>query len=126
MDLWIDGNEINIDDVEVIDGEAFVVVAPGLHSWAVTDQQTGEVINEGEELCPTCFLAAPSPTPTPTPTPTGSVGPLTGTPTLPPTDTFVGPTSSPTSDGWRVMLVVFAGVLASVLILTPKRERRQR
>jgi hypothetical protein len=35
-------------------------------------------------------------------------------------------TSSPTNEGWRVMLVVLAGILATVLVLTPKRDRRPR
>jgi hypothetical protein len=50
---------------------------------------------------------------------------LTATPTLPPTDTVASP-SSPTSDGWRVTLVVLAGILATILVITPKRERRPR
>jgi hypothetical protein len=50
-----------------------------------------------------------------------SVGDGTGTPpsnTLPPTDSG-GHTSAPTSDGWRVMLVVLAGVLAAALVSIP-------
>ena len=56
--------------------------------------------------------------------PEDSVGGKTATPTLPPTDTFGGP-ATPTNDGWRVMLVLMAGILASVLILTPKRASRR-
>ena len=69
----------------------------------------------------------PTPEPTPTPTPEGSVGGETGTPTitLPPTDTIGGP-AAPSSDSWRMMLVLMAGVLASALILTPNRVTRRR
>jgi hypothetical protein len=79
---------------------------------------------------------APTPTPTggveaststaPTATPTGGVEGATGTPatTLPPTDT-VG-NSSPTSGGWRILLVGLAGLLAVVLLLSPSRRRNRR
>jgi hypothetical protein len=58
--------------------------------------------------------------------PTGGVGGATGTPkpraTLPPTDTIDGITSSaPASDGWRVILLGLAGLLAASLLLTPAR-----
>ena len=56
-----------------------------------------------------------------TPSATGSVGGETATPpsnTLPPTDTG-GATSTPTADGWRVMLVVLAGILAAALVSIP-------
>ena len=53
-----------------------------------------------------------------TPIPEGGVGGATAT--LPPTDTFPGP-SAPSNESWRIMLVVMAGLLASVLILTPDR-----
>ena len=82
----------------------------------------------------------PTPTPTdePTPTPEASVGGETATPeasvggetatpriTLPPTDT-IGATAAPSSDAWRIMLIVLAGILASVLFLTPSRATRRR
>ena len=59
--------------------------------------------------------------------PTDSVGAATETPeiTLPPTDTF-GMSATPTNESWRIMLVLMAGLLASVLILTPKRASRRR
>ena len=56
-----------------------------------------------------------------TPSATGSVGGETGTPpsnTLPPTDSG-GATSTPTSESWRVMLVVLAGILAAALVSIP-------
>jgi hypothetical protein len=55
------------------------------------------------------------------PSPGGSVGGATATPpshTLPPTDSGES-TSTPTSDGWRVMLVVLAGILAAALVSIP-------
>ena len=81
--------------------------------------------------------AAATPTPTPTPTlppgeatptapPTGGVGGATGTPppggtaapTLPSTSTLDGQGTGPT-DGWRMILLAMAGVLAAALLLTP-------
>jgi hypothetical protein len=44
---------------------------------------------------------------------------------LPPTDTIGGP-SSPSAEGWRVALIVMAGILAAVLVITPKRSSRPR
>jgi hypothetical protein len=59
--------------------------------------------------------------------PEDSIGGETETPdiTLPPTDTFGGP-AAPTNDSWRIMLVVMAGILASVLILTPSPVTRRK
>jgi len=55
------------------------------------------------------------------------VGGETETPTvtLPPTDTFGGP-QAPSNESWRIMLVVMAGILASVLILTPSPATRRK
>ena len=60
--------------------------------------------------------------------PEDSVGGQTETPasTLPPTDTFGGGPMAPANDSWRIMLVLMAGLLASILILTPKRASRRR
>jgi hypothetical protein len=60
--------------------------------------------------------------PTPTPTPGGGVSGETGTPrvTLPPTDTDLAQTA-PSSDGWRTMLAFLAAVLATALVITPRR-----
>jgi hypothetical protein len=64
-----------------------------------------------------------TPTPTPTPTPTGGVGGATATPqatrTLPPTSTIDSTGSGQTGDGWRMILLAMAGVLAAALLLTP-------
>jgi hypothetical protein len=59
---------------------------------------------------------------TPTPTPGGGVSGETGTPrvTLPPTDTELAQ-SAPSSDGWRTMLALLAAVLATALVITPRR-----
>jgi hypothetical protein len=58
--------------------------------------------------------------------PTGGVGGATGTPkphvTLPPTDTAdVLTPSAPAGDGWRLILLGLAGMLAAALLLTPAR-----
>jgi hypothetical protein len=78
---------------------------------------------------PTPTPVPPTPTPppgaTPTPTPTGGVGGATGTPaatatrTLPSTSTIDSAASGPTGDGWRLVLLAMAGVLATALLLTP-------
>jgi len=59
--------------------------------------------------------------PTATPAPTGSVEAATATParTLPSTSTIDGSGNGPMNDGWRVVLLALAGVLATALLLTP-------
>jgi hypothetical protein len=75
---------------------------------------------------------APTPEPTLEPTPTGGVGGATGTPaggaggatadpTLPSTSTIDGQGSGPIGEGWRMILLALAGVLAAALLLTPAR-----
>jgi hypothetical protein len=61
-----------------------------------------------------------------TPSPTGGVGGATGTPgvpgvTLPPTDTLTSGTSAPAGDGWRLILLAMAGLMAAGLLVTPAR-----
>ncbi len=70
----------------------------------------------------------PGATPSPTPAPTGGVGPATGAPpaatadpTLPSTSTIDGTGTGPTGDGWRIVLLAMAGLLAAALLLTPAR-----
>jgi hypothetical protein len=70
----------------------------------------------------------PGATPSPTPAPTGGVGPATGEPpaatadpTLPSTSTIDGTGTGPTGDGWRIVLLAMAGLLAAALLLTPAR-----
>ncbi len=92
--------------------------------------------------------AAPVPTPTtegatPSPTPSGDVGGETGTPTpTPPSGDVGGATGDPNvtpppTDGaatiaaavsrnWMILLLAVAGLLASILILTPAAIRRRR
>lgn len=72
-----------------------------------------------------------TPTTAPTPTPTGDVEAATGTPTvtLPPTDTLGSTPSTPAGEGWRLILLAMAGILASALLLTPasaviRKDRR--
>ena len=59
--------------------------------------------------------------PAPTATPAGGVGGATGTPnvTLPPTDVALAEGGASSLDGWRVILLAMAGVLAAGLLLTP-------
>jgi hypothetical protein len=44
--------------------------------------------------------------------------------TLPPTDTLTGP-SGPSNDSWRILLIVGAALLASVLVLSPAKASRR-
>ena len=44
--------------------------------------------------------------------------------TLPPTDSFGGSTG-PSSDSWRILLIVGAALLASVLVLNPRKASRR-
>jgi hypothetical protein len=65
----------------------------------------------------------------PAPSFTGGVNPATGAPsaatTLPPTDGIAG-VAQPGSDTWRVLLVVMAALLASILVLTPSKSSVRR
>ena len=66
---------------------------------------------------------------TPDAQPTGGVGGATGTPsiTLPPTDALAGTgTTTPTGDGWRLILLAMAALLGSALVLTPARAGTRR
>ena len=60
--------------------------------------------------------------------PEDSIGGETETPeiTLPPTDTFGSGPMAPANDSWRILLVLLAGILASVMILTPSPATRRR
>jgi hypothetical protein len=64
--------------------------------------------------------STPAPTSTPTPTPSGGVAGATGTPaiTLPPTD-MPPSQAGPAGDGWRLILLALAGLVATTLLLTP-------
>lgn len=79
-------------------------------------------------------VVEPTPTPTaePTETPTGGVLGRTATPsvTLPPTDVLSG-SATPVGDGWRLVLVAMAAILALALLVTPaaavvRRDDRDR
>ena len=63
----------------------------------------------------------PTQTTNPTDPPTGSVEGATATParTLPSTSTIDGSGNGPMNDGWRVVLLALAGILAAALLLTP-------
>jgi hypothetical protein len=47
--------------------------------------------------------------------------------TLPPTDALAGTgTTTPTGDGWRLILLAMAALLGSALVLTPARAGKSR
>ncbi len=75
-------------------------------------------------------MPTPTPTPVATPTPpTGEVEGATGTPpgaVLPATDTLTGNPAAPSSDGWRLILLAMAGLLAVTLLLTPAESVARR
>jgi hypothetical protein len=84
---------------------------------------------------PATGTPAPSPTggvqPTegvPTATPTGGVGGVTGAPTvgptLPPTD--LESQAGPSGDTWRLLFLALAGIIATMLVVTPVTSRRRR
>jgi hypothetical protein len=59
----------------------------------------------------------------PTATPAGSVGEETDSPSLPPTDMVNGANGS--ADGLGLVLMALAGILATVMVVTPARARRR-
>ena len=71
--------------------------------------------------------SGPSHRPPTSAAPTGEVEGITGTPrvTLPPTDTTAG-TASTATGTWRLVLVLLAGILAGLLVLTPSLRTRRR
>ena len=95
------------------------------HGWfietEVTDDDTADVVVADPTARP---VVTP---PVVTPPPSQSVLAETGTPnvTAPPTDSIGGP-AAPTQDTWRLMLVLLAAALASLLVLTPAPARRRR
>jgi len=76
---------------------------------------------------PTDPVQSESISPSPTSTPSGSVLNETGTPqiTPPPTDT-VGSTGTTPGEGWRLLLLVGAGMTAAFLAVTPSKRRARR
>jgi hypothetical protein len=61
--------------------------------------------------------------------PSGSVQAETGTPeeeVTPPTTDALGATSSPSSDGWQLVLIALAAILATALIVTPASRKARR
>ena len=134
--LPIDGTNATVtevvqDNFDLID--AFCVDAGGLvepEALRSRINAEGDIVGEldGEsvsfpveaETAYICFF-------TNSPEPEDSVQGETATPkiTLPPTDAFGGPVA-PTNESWRIMLVVMAGILASVLILTPSPATRRK
>ena len=121
LHLLLDGNEVQVD------ANGDVVVAPGVHHWAVIDAQDEEVAS-GDVTVDACTTSEPTPTPTPTATPTGGVGGETFTPTNtpPPTDALDSTGNTPGGDSWRLVFLAMAGVLAAVLLLTPAESLTRR
>ncbi len=138
--VWFDGITVEWGDIIPpfdYPGGSF----PGLNWTAEGQAFYNNDCNIPPEPTPTP-TSAPTPTPTPTlaptpeptlePTPTGGVGGATGTPaggaggatadpTLPSTSTIDGQGSGPIGEGWRMILLALAGVLAAALLLTPAR-----
>ena len=79
---------------------------------------------ESETIPPT---DPPTASPSASSLPSGSVLSETGTPdiTPPPTDA-IGPTGSSAGDGWRLILLVGAALMASILVVTPAKRRARR
>jgi hypothetical protein len=94
-----------------------------LAAWVVQPSAEGEqhqadVDGKHDNFGVSGTAATPTPAP-PTATPTGAAAGST----LPPTDKISG--TSSTSDSLGLVLMALAGVLASVLVLTPARARRR-
>ncbi len=108
-------------------GQAFYNNACNLPAQATPSPTPTLAPTPTPTLAPTPTL--PGATPSPTPAPTGGVGGATGTPppdatadpTLPSTSTIDGTGTGPTGDGWRIVLLAMAGLLAAALLLTPAR-----
>ena len=81
--------------------------------------------NEGnvDELSWTIVLVDNTPLSATDAPPTGGVGGATGTPgagvTLPPTDTLTGGPEGLAGDGWRLIFLAMAGLMAAALLVTP-------
>ena len=109
--MFIDDQEVALDDTDD------VVVAPGLHTVVVRDAE-GNAIFSGELTVAPCAQEV-------TPTPTATVVPNTPTPriTPPPTDTAV--TGGSTTNGLPIVFLALAGILATALILTPRKRHNR-
>ncbi|HSW43527.1 MAG TPA: hypothetical protein VLM76_13555, partial [Patescibacteria group bacterium] len=69
----------------------------------------------------------PTPNSTPEPTPEGEVLPAIGTPRVTPPPTAALPVSgTPGGDSWRIALLAMAGLLGTLLLLTPATPARVR
>lgn len=111
--MFIDAETVNVAVAHGWDGET-----------EVTDDDTATVTVAAATPTP---LITPPPAATPTPTPFQSIQEATGTPTvtLPPTDA-IGGTATPSDGTWRLLLVAMAGLLATVLVLTPAKAGNRR
>ena len=77
-----------------------------------------------------CADCTPATHGVPTPTPKGSVEAATGTPnedvTPPSTDTLTPTNNTPSNDGWQLVLIALAALIASALVLTPASRKIRR
>ena len=108
LHFFLDNNEVALD----VNGE--VAVTPGLHNWAVKDGEGDDARRPAQLEVDACTTAS---TPTPTvvsETPTPAITP-------PSTDTGFGSDSNG-HNGLPLVLVALAGVIATALILSPRRK----
>jgi hypothetical protein len=107
-----EGQAIYDNDCNIVEATATPTQAP---TATPTEAPTGTPTGSVE---PTQTV---NPTDPPTEAPTGTVAGATATParTLPSTSTIDGSGEGPMNDGWRIVLLALAGVLAAALLLTP-------
>jgi len=106
-------NDCNIPEATATPTEAPTATPTQAPTATPTDAPTGTPAPTGS--------VEPTQTVNPTDPPAGSVDAATATParTLPSTSTIDGSGNGPMNDGWRVVLLALAGVLATALLLTP-------
>ena len=94
---------------------------------AVVGTTTNTATGDSAETSPVTSSATVTVAAVPTPSPSSSVLAETATPqvTMPPTDAL-GSTTVPSNDSWAIILLAIAGLLASVLVMTPAAKRSRR
>jgi hypothetical protein len=94
------------------------------------ETETVPVETETVPVVTPCVDCTPATHGVPTPTPKGSVEAETGTPnedvTPPSTDTLTPTNNTPSNDGWQLVLIALAALIASALVLTPARSKIRR
>src|SRR4051794_22924926 len=103
-----------------------VAVPAGTYHVEVRDSEGHELLDIAEFVVAPCTQAEPTPTPTVAPTPTPTVVAATPTPkvTPPPTDTSLNGGSNG-SNSLPIVFLALAGILATTLILTPRKRRNR-